>query len=866
MSASFVPAAPPAEFGFGAADGLLFRSFWMGGYEGADHSNSHGTPVQIQHRNGHDSFYEHDYAAAAHLGLRTVRESIGWRAGTLADGTLDVARLQRMADAAERQGVQVIWTLLHYGLPSGVDFFAPDFTPRFADFCGQVARALHGRSSQTPLFQPINEISFLSWAVGHTNLMHPYLGESAQRGYELKCRLVQAALQGCDALWAITPSARIVHADPLIHIAADHTSGLSEGADGDDVAQGHAAQAQALTQCQFEAWDMLCGRREPALGGAPRYLDVLGANYYHDNQWLHPSGQRLHWHLADPRRRALDDLLQDVWQRYRRPLLIAETGHVGAGRALWLDDVARSAQRALVQGVPLQGICLYPLLDRPDWEDPTRWHHSGLWDVRWHGGAAGEAAAGRACMLAPGVPSADLSRMLHLPLAQQLERWQRVLPGATGCAEALGTVQGSCVFPAPDMQRLLFSTALITKEFSMHVTTLIVFSHLRWDFVYQRPQQLLSRLAKRLPVLFVEEPVPGAANAHLEVMAPEPGVRVLRPHVPSHGAGFHDAHTPAVQALLVSYLQDHAIERYWLWFYTPMALPLAAPLAPQGVVYDCMDELSAFRFAPPELLQRENQLFSQADLVFTGGHSLYEAKRTRHPHVHCFPSSVDAAHFGRAANAEAPEHAAQAGLGRPRLGYFGVIDERIDLELVAALADAHADWQVIMVGPVVKIDAATLPQRANIHWLGQRDYAELPDLVAGWDVCLMPFALNESTRFISPTKTLEYLAAGRPVVSTPIRDVVTPYAGIVAIAATAQAFVAACEAALGRTEPTKERDDVAVQRLLARTSWDGTATAMAELIAERQLAKLSTGLAAPAARPDSSTGATPAADVDAAHC
>ena len=379
--------------------------------------------------------------------------------------------------------------------------------------------------------------------------------------------------------------------------------------------------------------------------------------------------------------------------------------------------------------------------------------------------------------------------------------------------------------------------------------TLIVFSHLRWDFVYQRPQQLLSRLAQRMPVLFLEEPIPGAAAAAMEVMDPEPGVRVLRPHVTSHGPGFHDAHTEQVQALLQACLQEHAIDRYWLWFYTPMALPLAAHLKPQGVVYDCMDELSAFRFAPPELLQRESDLFDQADLVFTGGHSLYEAKRARHPNVYCFPSSVDAAHFGRASRRGQPEHDAQAYLGHPRLGYFGVIDERIDLGLVAAVADAHADWQVVMVGPVVKIDPAALPRRDNLHWLGQRDYAELPELVSGWDVCLMPFALNESTRFISPTKTLEYLAAGRPVVSTPIRDVVAPYAGIVAIAKTPQAFVAACEAALVRTPQEEAHEAEAVQKLLARTSWDGTATAMAELLQERQLAKQGATAAAPSAAP-----------------
>lgn len=818
------------------ADGVpaLFASFWMGGFEGADHVNSHGTPLHMNASNGHASQFGQDYAALAHMGLRTVRESIGWRAGTSPGGRLDVARLHALADAAQQHGLQVIWTLHHYGLPPGVDFFAADFAARFADFCDQVARALHGRSNGPPLFQPINEISFLSWAVGSTHLVHPHRDACEQRGYDLKCLLVEAALRGCDALWATEPRARMVHTDPLIHVAAD------VGAASPEQAQQWADEAHALTQAQFEAWDMLSGRREPALGGAPRYLDVLGVNYYHGNQWLHPSNMRLNWHTGDTRRRSLEDLLQHAWDRYARPVFLAETGHVGAGRARWLDDVALGVQRAIARGTPVQGICLYPVLDRPDWEDPGHWHHSGLWDV---------GASHRACAGAPAAARQALGRSLHLPLAQQLERWQRVLPAAlpSSCYSSCAPAPPSA---APPAYALLHGSIFASrKDAPMYATpptpaadftaaanrhtsadTLVVFSHLRWDFVYQRPQQLLSRLARRMPVLFVEEPVPGAACATLEVMDPEPGVRVLRAHVTSEGAGFHDAHMAQVQVLLQAYLQQHAIARYWLWFYTPMALPLAARLHPQGIVYDCMDELAAFKFAPPELLQREDALFSQADLVFTGGFSLYEAKRARHPAVHCFPSSVDAAHFARARQPGGTDHVAQAQLPGPRLGYFGVIDERLDLELVAQLADARPDWQVVMVGPVVKIDPTSLPQRANLHWLGQRAYAELPEFLGGWDVCLMPFALNESTRFISPTKTLEYLAAGRPVVSTPIRDVVGPYTGVVAIAATPAAFITACEAALQRSAQEQARSHAAAQALLARTSWDGTAQAMFALM------------------------------------
>ena len=359
------------------------------------------------------------------------------------------------------------------------------------------------------------------------------------------------------------------------------------------------------------------------------------------------------------------------------------------------------------------------------------------------------------------------------------------------------------------------------------LTPLLVFSHLRWNFVHQRPQHLLTRLAQQRLIVFFEEPVPGAEAPRLEVSRPCPGVEVLCPHVAGAAGGFHDDHLPVLQQLLVDYLEEADIADYVVWFYTPMAFPLAAELLPRGIVYDCMDELTAFRHAPRQLVQRENFLFKAADLVFTGGPSLYASKKDRHPDVHCFPSSVDAAHFGQAA----ADHADQAALPHPRLGYYGVIDERLDLELVGALADAHPEWQIVMVGPVVKIDPATLPERPNIHWLGQRAYAELPQFLAGWDVCLLPFALNEATRYISPTKTLEYLAAGKPCVSTPIRDVVEPYAGLVRIAATAEAFAEACAELLAQTAEAQHHFRQQAAAVVAATSWDRTVASMNRLMA-----------------------------------
>jgi UDP-galactopyranose mutase len=260
-----------------------------------------------------------------------------------------------------------------------------------------------------------------------------------------------------------------------------------------------------------------------------------------------------------------------------------------------------------------------------------------------------------------------------------------------------------------------------------------------------------------------------------------------------------------------------------------MALPLLQAVQPALVVYDCMDELASFKNPPKQLLQRENALLGIADLVFAGGPSLYEAKRNRHPNVHCFPSSVDVVHFQQALD-RSRSHPQQDAIPHPRLGFYGVLDERFDPELVGEVADAHPEWQIVLAGPVVKIDPERLPRRPNIHYLGQQSYQVLPDLLAGWDVCLMPFAINEATRFISPTKVLEYMAAQLPIVSTPIADVANPYGHVVAIASGAREFIAACEAALAQTPEQRQHMVAAMQAVVSATSWDNTATRMRELM------------------------------------
>ena len=357
---------------------------------------------------------------------------------------------------------------------------------------------------------------------------------------------------------------------------------------------------------------------------------------------------------------------------------------------------------------------------------------------------------------------------------------------------------------------------------------LVCLSHLRWNFVYQRPQHLLSRCARERRVFFVEEPERGEGPARLQVSRGEDGVWVVVPWLPE---GLDQAAGWAVQRELLDRLfAEHAIRRYALWYYTPMALPFTRHLEPLATVYDSMDELSAFAGAPPAMRANEAELFTRADLVFTGGQSLYEAKKSRHPRVHLFPSSVDTAHYARARQPQA-DPTDQATIPRPRLGFFGVLDERLDRELIDGLGAARPDWQVVMLGPVVKIDPSSLPRRPNLHYLGSKRYEELPSYLAGWDVALLPFALNDSTRFISPTKTPEYLAAGRPVVSTPIRDVVRPYGeqGMVRIAGTIEEFVAACQAALAEDPATRL---AMVDPFLRQMSWDRTWARMADLIGD----------------------------------
>ena len=772
-----------ASQGAGSHDRIC-RSFWMGGFEGADHVTGTGAALDMVAAHGHLEQLESDHRRAASLGLHTVRESVGWRLAEPAPGVHDFTRMLRVARSARRHGLEVLWTLMHYGTPADLSLFDPALGERFASFAGAAARALADHLDAPPVFNPINEISFLAWGATSSRLFHGCApssdsaeGSSRTSGYALKRRLVSASLQAIAAIRRVIPASRFLHVEPVVHVVAPDARPDLDGL------------AEEIADYQWQAWDLLTGRAEPELGGHPDAMHLLGVNYYASGQWEADTEARLEW-PADPRRRPLHALLRNASARYGRPLIVAETSHVGSGRVDWLDHAASEVGIAIDQGVPVHGICLYPLIDRPDWDDPGHWHHSGLFDVDAGTGRTDEAAR----------PS--LRRILNRPYADALARWQQVLPLAHRKDER---------------------------------TCLVVYSHLRWNSVWQRPHQVMSRLAGPCRVMYVEEPVFGDGASRLAISSHGPDLEVLVPHLP-RGSTERQA-ADAVGAMIDARLRAVHIGEWIAWLQTPLALPcLQAMNAPRAVVYECIDDLSAFRGASPSMRDIEDELLRAADLVVTSGPALQAFLRDRHAGVHRITNGVDGDQFDPASlepgSVDAVEAARlMAAIARPRLGYFGVIDERMDLDLVSAIAAARPHWQLVFCGPVVKIDPSSLPVAPNIHWCGPQPHAVLPYLAAAWDVCLIPFLLDATTRLQCPVKALEYLATGKPTVSVPLPDLLRLYGDQIHMAHGPRAFIAACEHALAApaVAPTRPADER--RELLRAHSWNRVAQSLLALLA-----------------------------------
>ncbi len=373
----------------------LFRSFWLAGFESSCHRTRGGVRLDMLEATQHDRFLDVDYANLRAMGLLTVRDTVRWHRVEPVAGHFDFSSVEAYVETAGRHGIEVVWDLLHYGWPDGLDLFDDAFVARFARFCGATVRYLRERTAGTLFVTPINELSFFAWAAGEVGWFHPH---ARQRGGEVKRQLVRAWIAAVDAMREVDPGVRLVSVEPLIHTVAPR--GL-EDVDG---------LAAAQTESQWEAWDMIAGQRAPELGGGPGYLDIIGANFYHDNQWEVPGGKKLAWHVhpRDDRWVPFHRLLLGAWERYRRPILIGETSHVGIGRAEWIREVTDEVILATAAGVPLEGLCLYPIVDRFEWENPAHWHNSGLWDLEHQADGA-------------------LHRVLNVPYANELRRSQRRL-------------------------------------------------------------------------------------------------------------------------------------------------------------------------------------------------------------------------------------------------------------------------------------------------------------------------------------------------------------------------------------------------------------------------------------------------------
>ena len=348
---------------------------------------------------------------------------------------------------------------------------------------------------------------------------------------------------------------------------------------------------------------------------------------------------------------------------------------------------------------------------------------------------------------------------------------------------------------------------------------LLVFSHLRWTWVWQRPQHLIARIGRERRTWFVEEPWPTPDVTSPELRTERHGhvtrVWLAVPEDVGH-VGFADT-VLGHYAQGLPHIVGEADERV-AWLYSPLALEAAAAVGHDVLVYDVMDDLSSFKDAPRHLLLRQRQTLELADVVFAGGRSLHTGIVDRRPDAHLFPSGVEPEHY----EAARPFRARRS---TPVAGYVGVIDERLDLELLRGLAAELPDWEIQMVGPVTKIDPVELPTAPNIRYLGSQPYERLPEVMGGFDVALMPFALNDATRSISPTKTLEYLAAGLPVVSTRVPDVVADYTDVVHLADDGPAFAAACRQVVQDDRAARDRR---VRPLQARQEWDHIAQSMAD--------------------------------------
>lgn len=838
------------------------RTF-VGGFESTYHPASGVDALEVT---GHVARYVEDLDQLFGAGVRHLRYPLRWHRIEAEPGVYDWDETDRVLGTLRERGAVPIVDLVHH--TSYPDWLTDGFRDeRFGPAFVRYATAVADRYPWLAAYTLFNEPFATLFLAGHQALWPPY--DHGVAGFRRLLLSVLPALAEAAAVWRTAlPEAHHVWVD-----TAEHHVGTGPGAPYAELANDRRhvvldlALGHDLDVGRPFLHELVADGGDALLALPPLRVDVLGLDYYGHSEWFYDEHGG---HAPSPHPVGLAEVAQQYWDRYGLPLMLTETNVRGlpSDRTTWLRYTLEQYELALSRGVPLHGYCWFPQVDSADWDsllarcagrpDPV-----GVLSLEPDGTRRRTEFTDAWERAAAGLPTDRLPAVRFQPpcdaqlagLSATLAHWPWRDPGPAQTVRALR----ADLPPGPEAPTDLsdhdldldLDLDLDSRELTMTTlppsaaptTTeptqpdLVVLSHLRWHWVWQRPQHIVSRLARRRAeagarTYVVEEPVaqdvdtPRIATEEVDgitrvwLVVPASASPTPRSEAHPEDRGFEDPAAACYGELLAEALGERTLPPD-VWVYTPMAIELAQRLEPGRLVYDVMDDLASFKDAPEGLVLRQRRLLAEADVVFTGGPSLDRSiRRQRTVGVHLFRSGVETEHYARSRLLR-DEH------DRPVAGYVGVVDERLDLDLLDELAANLPDWTLRVVGPVAKIDPADLPRRPNIEYPGMARYEELPEVMAGFDVALMPFALNEATRSISPTKTLEYLAAGLPVVSTGVADVVADYADVVCLADDGVQFAAACRRVL--LDDPRARDRRA-RPLHARQEWDHIATSMTRIV------------------------------------